>query len=268
MQLSQKTTFDWANEYSERNFSVIPLGRDKKPAIRSWKELQERRATTEEIENWFFKTNNNIGIVTGKISGLIAVDADGTNGIHWVKKNLPVTTVANRTNKGFHYIFRYTPGLKNRVRAASEIDIRSDGGYIVVPPSIHQSGHIYHWVFRQDFDEESAWENLEEIPENIKQELNGGPPANTCFRNSQSPHWYCEPVKKGCRNMEMTRRVGRWTSFGLTRIEVLDLALQNNQRYFSPPLLEKEVCKVVDSIAKKHAIQHTITKESLYYEPQ
>jgi len=60
----------------ERGLSVFPLKpRAKKPAIKSWKPFQERLATADELFDWF-DGDNNIGVVTGKISGIAVIDCD------------------------------------------------------------------------------------------------------------------------------------------------------------------------------------------------
>ena len=64
-------TLQYAKQYLEKGYSVIPLQqRDKKAAI-SWKQYQETAATLQELESWFGNGSGyNIGIVTGALSGL------------------------------------------------------------------------------------------------------------------------------------------------------------------------------------------------------
>ena len=50
---------------------------DKKPAITSWREFQKRFPTDQELENWFSNPKvNAIGLITGKISGVVVLDWD------------------------------------------------------------------------------------------------------------------------------------------------------------------------------------------------
>src|ERR1035437_3231707 len=63
--------------YLKRGWSVIPCGKDKVPSI-PWKEFQTRYATEEEVRSWFEKyPEAQVGIVTGKISGITVVDVEG-----------------------------------------------------------------------------------------------------------------------------------------------------------------------------------------------
>jgi len=143
---SNNTMLNTALEYLEMRFSVIPVKRsDKKPYLKSWKEYQDRIPTEEEVERWWtLWPNANIAIITGKVSGIIIVDADGPIGIQWMADNLQKTTVYNQTYKGVHGVYKNPKDavIKNMVRLAPEVDIRGEGGYFIAPPSVHQSGHI------------------------------------------------------------------------------------------------------------------------------
>jgi hypothetical protein len=67
----------YALEYAKlNNYSIIPIGVNKKPLIK-WQEYQERRASPKEIAAWWGEYEDaNIGIVTGKISGITVIDID------------------------------------------------------------------------------------------------------------------------------------------------------------------------------------------------
>jgi len=135
-----------------RGWSVIPLRpRDKRPALRSWAPYQERLATFDELEQWFLSAPTaNIGVVTGKVSGIFVVDCDSPAAIAWATEHLPPCEMRVRTAKGLHLYFPYTGSrpMKNHVRATYqgerlELDIRADAGYVVGPGSVHPSGMTY-----------------------------------------------------------------------------------------------------------------------------
>jgi putative DNA primase/helicase len=135
-----------------RGWSLIPLKpRDKRPALRSWQEYQTRPATYAELEAWFLSdTPMNVGIVTGKVSALLVVDADSPEAEAWATAHMPPCNQRVRTAKGVHLYFAYSgsTSIKNKVRCTFggrqlEIDVRADGGYVVGPGSVHPSGHVY-----------------------------------------------------------------------------------------------------------------------------
>jgi DNA repair photolyase len=62
-----------------------------------------------------------------------------------------LTTTTARTAKGEHLVFGWVDGIglenfKNTVRISEDLDIRTDGGQFVAPPSLHPSGRRYEWV--------------------------------------------------------------------------------------------------------------------------
>jgi hypothetical protein len=95
----------------------------------------------------------NIGLLTGRVSGLVVVDFDGGNpDADSILDMLGAEShgaIVN-TGKGQHVYYRHPGGeIKNGVRIArvgdTFVDIRGDGGYVVAPPSIHETGARYSW---------------------------------------------------------------------------------------------------------------------------
>ena len=146
-----------ALRYEARGWSVIPIEpRGKRPRLASWKPYQERRATAAEIREWWRECPNaNVGIVTGAVSGLVVVDSDGPAGIDSLSRlpGLGKKTPTAITGKGMHVYLRH-PGVKilNSVRRFPGIDLRGDGGYVVAPPSTHESGTVYAFSWGLEFD--------------------------------------------------------------------------------------------------------------------
>lgn len=135
-----------ALEYLARGWSVIPCTpKDKRPLVR-WQEYQTRRPTEDEVRAWWTANPNaSIAIVTGKISGLAVVDVDPGRG--GTCDDLPPTVVVRTGGGGWHYYYRYpaTGSVPSGV-GADGIDVRGDGGYVIAPPSVHQSGDVYSWA--------------------------------------------------------------------------------------------------------------------------
>ncbi|MFA5895205.1 MAG: bifunctional DNA primase/polymerase [Candidatus Shapirobacteria bacterium] len=133
---------------AERGWSVIPVGPDKIPFV-DWKKYQSERPTNENLFEWFavsFLDKANLGVITGKISGIVVVDIDprhgGSDELFKTLETLKVKTGGG----GWHYYFQYEDGLQNQVGIQPGIDIRAEGGYVVAPPSLHMSGNRYEWA--------------------------------------------------------------------------------------------------------------------------
>lgn len=143
--------FHLAMEYWERGWSLIPL-QGKTPALSSWKEFQRRTPTPKEIEDWFAGTtpqHTNIGIVTGRVSGLVVIDCDSVDaGAHWLA-SFPQTSVVVETGGGGKHLYYRSPDtvIGNRIGIGGrKIDVRGEGGYVVAPPSRHPNGNLYSWA--------------------------------------------------------------------------------------------------------------------------
>ncbi len=103
---------------------------------------------------WAMWPQANIGIRTGRESGLLVLDVDPQNGdsesleqLQDRYGKLQATLVCSTGGGGWHFYLQY-PGLaqwKGKVPGYSGLDIKADGGYVVGPPSQHISGRNYRW---------------------------------------------------------------------------------------------------------------------------
>jgi len=252
--MNKQKLLDWARYYTGKGISVIPIkSKDKTPAIPSWKEYQNRLPTDEELIKWFGNSSkNNIGIVTGRISGIVAVDLDNQRAVEFAKANNFPESPLSKTGKGFHLIYRYKEGIRNFQKRDDlpDIDLRGEGGYILVEPSIHPSGHQYQWVKGKGLDDVP----IAEIPEII---LAKNPQDKTPLRELY------RGVEQGLRNDSLTRIIGSLVNDDLTFSECLEFACLWNQKN-NPPLPEKEIERTVKSIFEKHREkQHFETPKDL-----
>lgn len=144
------TVLQAAKDYHRRGLVPIPVGRDKKPLV-PWKEFQSRRPTVAEIEGWF-KGDAQIGIVTGKLSNLSVIDIDSEQGEKNIEALIGGIGVAFRgpvvltPRGGKHLYCQYHAGFGNNVRAIEGVDLRSEGGFIVCPPSSNGQGKPWAWL--------------------------------------------------------------------------------------------------------------------------
>src|ERR1017187_7175992 len=113
-----------------------------------------KNATTDphQIGAWWQKwPEANIGMPTGAASGLLAVDVDPRNGgdssldeLQAKHGQLPKTAEQITGGGGRHIVYRHRGGSVPK-NLAHGIDLKGDGGYIVLAPSIHASGNRYQW---------------------------------------------------------------------------------------------------------------------------
>ena len=131
-------------------FSLIPVKKDKKPYIK-WEAYQKERPTIEEINDWWQKwPEASIGIVTGKLSGITVIDIDSEKGNRAIEQYIPdnLITPTAKSPKGKHLYFEYKEGISNATGFLDDCDIRSEGGYIIAPPSSNGQGKAYQWLVK------------------------------------------------------------------------------------------------------------------------
>jgi P4 family phage/plasmid primase-like protien len=91
--------------------------------------------------------NGYLAVRTGEKSGIIVVDAEGDsdgdlpsgiavldNWESWVDGwTLPATLTARTPSGGVHLYYRWVTGVRSRNRVLPGVDVKSDGGYVVLP---------------------------------------------------------------------------------------------------------------------------------------
>jgi hypothetical protein len=160
---SSPTLLKAALAYAGRGVPVFPCEPGaKRPLTRNghWDATTDRRA----IERWWRRQPSaNIGLPTGKKSGIVVLDVDVDDGglesltkLERAGAPVPKTARTRTGGGGIHIFFRNLRGREIRNSAGllgSGLDVRGEGGYVVVPPSRTQDP--YQWVDRSPLAEAS-----------------------------------------------------------------------------------------------------------------
>ena len=133
----------------------------KKPGV-PWEKWQTQRPDAHQLEMWLngLYSSSGIGLVTGAISGnVFVIDADSAQGKEGAENlddllmmydDFPITwTAKSGGGGGRHHFFRAPPGIRIKTGTdvlAKHVDVRGEGGFLVLPPSLHPSGHRYEWI--------------------------------------------------------------------------------------------------------------------------
>lgn len=144
-------TRSFATYYRDCGLSVIPLRpRDKRPALASWKEYQERLPTDAEIEEWWPEgTEHGIGIVCGGVSGMVALDFDAhltARSFLDLNPEFEDGTVRVATARGQHIWVQVRERVATLRIEEIGLDVKGQGSYVVAPPSVHPSGKPYKFA--------------------------------------------------------------------------------------------------------------------------
>lgn len=143
-------------------FSVFPINRNSKKPLLAWKKYQESAPTFDELEAWEHDQRQpNVGIATGAVSGIVVVDVDTEAVFDELEKRgfeLPGTPTV-RTGRGHHFYFAMPSrplGNGAAIGGIKGLDIRGQGGYVVGPGSLHETGRFYEWETTPDMAEYAA----------------------------------------------------------------------------------------------------------------
>ncbi len=240
--------------YVARGWAAIPIEAHGKRPLVAWLEYQQRIAAAAEVDAWFRRwPDANVGIVTGRVSGLVVIDIDPRHGgvlslaaVQRERGPLPRTVEALTGGGGRHLYFAH-PGvpLHNRVGIVPGIDLRADGGCVVAPPSLHPGGRRYAWAAGCSPDEVP----LAPMPAWAK-------PASAHAASGHSlAHWrqlVREGVAEGARNDTLASLTGHLLWHGVDPEVALELLLAWNRLRCRPPLPDDEVASVVGSITRLH----------------
>jgi Bifunctional DNA primase/polymerase, N-terminal/AAA domain len=177
---------DWASMYRAHGLQVVPAhmpmpkpAQWKRPAIKEWKQFQEELVPEPRFKQWYsqgglFVRHQNMGILTGRASrNVFVLDLDtykGSGAAEWWRAQcflnnhdeIPHSWRSRTGGGGQHLFFRAPEGwlIPNNATPLG-VDVKGQGGFVVVPPSLHTDG-IYTWEPGYSPDEVGE---LEEAPQ-------------------------------------------------------------------------------------------------------
>ena len=236
---------NYAEEYIDSGWSILPVKpEDKRPFMTNWLQYNHTRASKDMAINWFKALNNaGIGVVTGKISNMVVLDVESycPTSIDELLKKYPTQMVSRTGSGGYHLFYQYpqgVPKVSNRVGIFEGADLRADGGFIVLPPTVHPNGNRYEWIKRGP---------LGAFPMGLL-DLKSSPTV-------QNEGWITEAlrgVSEGGRNDTCARLAGYFFKKGINSDIVEALLLEWNERN-DPPLPLREVRTTLKSIERSHS---------------
>jgi hypothetical protein len=248
-------------------WKIFPLRpRDKRPlTVHGFKDAS---SNPEQIDRWWISNPKaGVGLPTGKENGIIVIDFDPRNaGVEEVDEDgneysrdayemahdlfgteLPDTWIVETPGGGLHFYFKHpgdrvVPGLKGWKPG---IDIKSDGGYVCAPPSIHPNGGEYIWAQKPTagpiaelpatVEAEMATAQRKQVEREMKGDLGDG------------------KIPSGNRNDALTSLAGSMRRRNMDPEAILAALLAENQVKCNPPLDEDEVLAIVNSVGRYEA---------------
>jgi hypothetical protein len=142
-----------------KRWSIIPIRSGSHvPLVKEWTPYQDKRATSQEISEWFpHGSKRNIGIITGKVSNIVVLDIDekkGQSGSASLEKHgykVPETVTAKTPNGGKHYYFKYPTDMEINcpTLGLEGVEVKGNGGKVEAFPSTLANGS-YEWELSPD----------------------------------------------------------------------------------------------------------------------
>ena len=217
--------------------------------------FKDASTDADTIRTWWQKwPDANVAIATGKRSNLLVLDIDPREGgdthlagLQEEHGQLPRTLTSQTGGGGVHYFFCYEDGVRNSSgKIAPGIDVKSEGGYVLVPPSIHWSGNCYRWT------EEWRQGHLEVVhaPDwllsRARQEPSFYQPSKPASDNAETK----SRIPGGKRNSTLASLAGSMQRRGMSRESIAAALILENRERCDPPLSDDEVRRIANSISR------------------
>jgi putative DNA primase/helicase len=205
-------------------------------------------ASTDEakvLRWWEIWPEANIGVATGKNAGFFTLDVDPRMGgaeslasLEAKHAKLPWTRTADTGGGGVHHFFKCPdfPVKNTTGRLGPGLDIKGEGGAIVVAPSLHTSGKRYTWRNDAPIVDAPEW-LLRLLLEAQKSRANGSAAIGIT-------------IPEGRRNDALTSLAGTMRRRGMGAEEIEAALLVTNNKRCDPPLAEDEVRRIARSVCR------------------
>lgn len=169
-------TLEAALRYARRGWKIFParIKPKKMSYVAGLREGGPRWGMTSDPalirEYWERWPRARIGLPTGMENGIFVADADTLAG-HRIdgvgnfarmceaRGGLPATRTSRSPTGSLHWFFRHPVVLRVRSSAsaiAPGVDVKGDGGMVIVPPSVGLRGGRYEWTSAEDAGEAEA----------------------------------------------------------------------------------------------------------------
>ncbi|MBL8696380.1 MAG: bifunctional DNA primase/polymerase [Planctomycetes bacterium] len=237
--------------YARAGWRIFPIAeREKRPLTSHG--FKDASKELPKIESWWTQwPNANIGFPTGADQGIVVLDVDPRNGgeasfdaLGALGITIDRTWVSNTGGGGRHYFFRCPEGsTRSRTNffGSGGLDWKGEGGYVILPPSIHSSGASYCWTEGRRpglCDPSPCPPVLLEIVE------------HDGSRKAEERSSVRFGFATGDRNNQLFKTACYWISRGLSAEATRRFLLDLNRELCQPPLDEGEVLQISRSAAR------------------
>ncbi|NFG22407.1 DNA primase [Clostridium botulinum] len=245
---------------------IVPLFNYSKVPTIKWNDKDNWITSKEYVFEDKYSNKNITGfsLICGEPGGIMVIDIDRNHGDGSIdgqksfddlikelsvedKQQISSTFAVKTPNGGTHIYFKYREGLKSKANYVPGVDIRTDGGLIVLPNSSVKIGEEIreYKIFNNT--------NINEIPQTLFDkflELDKSNKKNSKkVSETKSPTIY----KEGSRNQELFKEVIKIISKSSIRdiTTITSITKGLNLLKCNPPLEDEEISKIIGSISQR-----------------
>lgn len=249
--MENTTLLDSALEYVDKGWSIVPLIGKQPPPGFLWGKYRDEDATEADVRNWFNVYGDRltgVGLITGYAHTICVLDLESDEDP--ARFDIPETVYARSGGGGWHYYFDI-PNMKGAQLPTVDLrkfgitgELRSDGTYTTMPPSIHPNGKKYEWVVPL------GSKKLAPIPQWLLDYVD---------QNTWEPKDWSDAMEgatEGSRHSTTVSVAGKFLyHFPQTEWDtiVLPMLMSWNKQRNDPPLPEKEVMSIYKALARKQS---------------
>jgi len=215
----------------------------KHPRITKWTENASN--DFDEVTRWWTQwPSANIGLATGRASGVVVMDVDPRNGgldeilrlsaEHGWEHDGPIVATGGG---GWHYFFAAPEQPITNNHPFPGIDIQADGQQVVLPPSVHYTGVGYEWT------ENGPDVPLPEMPEWLLAAC-----ATRPLRAKSGG--VATLLPRGGRNAGLASFGGSLRAKGASEHVIFAALMAYNDEVCDPPLDRTEVAQIAASVSR------------------
>jgi len=209
--------------------------------------VKDATTDVQRLKAWWSEwPDAGVGVAAGADAGFFVLDVDERHGgedslaaLVAEVGELP-ETVEQLTGGGRHILFRHPGGtIKNGTsELGAGLDVKGDGGYVVVAPTLHHSRKRYAW------EDECHPLNvtIAEAPAALLEKLQGGDRKRSSTLTG--------PIGEGQRNDELTSIAGSMRRRGYGPDAILERLKEVNESRCDPQLAERELQQIAGSVSR------------------
>ena len=147
---------NYALDYYDLGLAIVPCaGKKGKEAQVTWKQYQKKKPSFAIIKRWIkLFPAANIGLITGKISGITVIDCDDPNlSLEELEAEFGESKFVVSTPSGGRHLYYSFNGETSKTRYKQKIDVKGEGGLIIAPYSFNPDKKAYYKITKGCFDD-------------------------------------------------------------------------------------------------------------------